>query len=310
MRQRIPTLLVLILIIAIIGLGLFIYFMNRTNNQKKIIEMNPQELLVANITDNSASVIWHTDKPVIGKVKINDNSINDERDINTAPQERVSHFVTISNLAPQTDYQFHIEMNGLTYPDQPIKFKTISTELNERSLQEQTYPPIRGTLLTQNQVPIEEGIIVLKLPNAIPKASYITTNGNYVLPLTKIITSDLSDIVRITDKLPATLEARKGQLASLIQLTLPVANQLAPVTLGKNENLIEFLSQPISTPLPLNFQQAELSFDLNNDGKVNTLDSSLITDLVQRRQFNQKADFNGDKTIDQKDLDLIKDQLQ
>jgi hypothetical protein len=310
MRQRIPTLLVLILIIAIIGLGLFIYFLNQTNNQKKIIEINPQELLVANITDNSASIIWHTDKPVVGKVQINNRSINDERDTDTSPKERVSHFITINSLLPQTDYQFQIEMNGLIYPDQPIKFKTISTELSERSIQEQTYPPIRGTILTQNQAPLEEGIIVLKLPNAIPKASFITINGNYVLPLTKIISNDLSDLVRITEKLPVTLEARKGQLASLIQLTLPVANQLVPVTLGKNENLIEFLSQPISTPLPLNFQQTELSFDLNNDGKVNTLDSSLITDLVQRRQFNQKADFNGDKNIDQKDLDLIKAQLQ
>ncbi len=310
MRQRIPTLLVLILIIAIIGLGLFIYFLNQTNNQKKIIEINPQELLVANITDNSASIIWHTDKPVVGKVQINNRSINDERDTDTSPKERVSHFITINSLLPQTDYQFQIEMNGLIYPDQPIKFKTISTELSERSIQEQTYPPIRGTILTQNQAPLEEGIIVLKLPNAIPKASFITINGNYVLPLTKIISNDLSDLVRITEKLPVTLEARKGQLASLIQLTLPVANQLVPVTLGKNENLIEFLSQPISTPLPLNFQQTELSFDLNNDGKVNTLDSSLITDLVQRRQFNQKADFNGDKTIDQKDLDLIKAQLE
>ncbi len=310
MRQKIPTLLALILIVAVIGLGFFFLFINNKNKNNQLKIVNPQELLVSNITDTTATIIWHTEIPIVGKVRINNLVQPDDRDLNKQKTKRQTHFVTVSNLNPDTNYQFQIEMDGLLYPDNPVQFKTISTALNERAQNEQNYSPIRGTILNQQQEPVDEALVVIKLPNAIPKATFVTTAGNFILPLTKLITNDLTDTVKINDK-PATIEARKSTRASLIQISLPLKNQsLAPITLGKNENMIDFLSQPTGTPQPLEFQQQTVGFDLNNDGKINTLDSSLITDPIARQQFNQAADFNNDKIIDEKDLDLIKDELE
>lgn len=311
MKQRIPTLLVLVLIIAIISLGFFIFFVNKNNHNNQLKVINPQELLVANITDVTASVIWQTEVPIVGKVKMSNTIYPDDRDTNGQETKRHTHFVTISNLTPNTSFQFQIEMNGLQYPEKAITFKTLSSELNERSLKEQSYSPIRGTILSQNQSPIDEAVIVIKLPNTIPKATFVTTQGNFILPLTRLVTNDLTDTVKLSDKQPATIEARKNGVASLVQLSIPIKNQiLTPITLGKNENMIDFLSQPTKSPEPLEYQQQALRFDLNNDGKINTLDSSLITDLITRQQFNQTADFNNDKRIDDKDLELIKSALE
>jgi len=311
MKQRIPTLLVLVLFIAIISLGYFIVFVNKNNRNNQLKTINPQELIIANITDSSASIVWQTEVPIIGKVAINNTIYPDDRDANGQETKRHTHFVTISNLTPDTNFQFQIEMDNLKYPENPITFKTLSSVLNERALKEQNYSPIRGTILNQNQSPVDEAVVVIKLPNAIPKATFVTTLGNFILPLTRLVTNDLTDTIKITDKQPATIEARKNGLASLVQLSIPIKNQnLAPITLGKNENMIDFLSQPAKTPEPLEFQQQAQRFDLNNDGKINTLDSSLITDLIKRQQYNQSADFNNDKLIDDKDLELIKSALQ
>lgn len=165
--------------------------------------------------------------------------------------------------------------------------------------------------ILKKQQPVDEAIVVLKFPNAVPKATFVTSDGNFVLPLTRLINTDLTDTIKLTEKQPTILEARKGMLVSLVQISIPLKDQiLNPITLGKNENMIDFLSQPAGTPQPLEFQSQKMSFDLNNDGKINTLDSSLISDLITRKQYNPAADFNNDQTIDNKDLDLIKDKLE
>lgn len=309
MKQKIPTLLALIVLIAIIGLSIFFFLFKKNNELQTINTINPQEITIANLADTSVSVIWQTEAPSKGRVILNNTKYDDDR--KAQDFERKTHYVTISNLTPNTNYEFQLEINGLIYPENPLKFKTISHELSEKATNEQTYQPIRGTINTEKQQPVDEAIVVLKFPNAVPKATFVTSDGNFVLPLTRLINTDLTDTIKLTEKQPTILEARKGMLVSLVQISIPLKDQiLNPITLGKNENMIDFLSQPAGTPQPLEFQSQKMSFDLNNDGKINTLDSSLISDLITRKQYNPAADFNNDQTIDNKDLDLIKDKLE
>ncbi len=53
------------------------------------------------------------------------------------------------------------------------------------------------------------------------------------------------------------------------------------------------------------------TFDLNNDGKTNSLDLAIITRNAGKKTSTlqdeniKKADLNGDGTIDKKDADLL-----
>ncbi len=311
MRKRIPTLLALTLLISLIAFGAFLSFYNQKqqNNQKSIL--SPKYLTTANLSDTSISVTWQTSTPTISKLQINNQTLTDDRDDPQKPTQRLTHFFTVTGLTPNTDYQFQIQNNDVSFSETAYQFKTLSTDLAEKSLNSPGTPPIRGTILNDKLEPADEAIIILNLKDASPKATFITTAGNFILPLTKLTNAQHTDSLTIPDKSPATLEIRKNELVSLVQLTIPVKDLSLPaITLGKNDNIIDFLAQPPKSPQPLEFQIKDLAYDLNNDGKVNTLDSSLVNDLINQKKFNPAADFNNDRSINAADLDIIIKQIK
>ncbi len=311
MRKRIPTFLALVLLMALVGFGLFINFYQKRQNDLQKSILSPQRVMTANLTDISASVIWQTSTPAVGSVILNNSVTVDDRDDPLNPSPRLTHFVTLTGLTPDTAYQYQIKNDSFIAANSDLQFKTVPENVAEKQLSQTSLVPIRGAVLNERQEPVDEGIIVINYTNLSPKATFITTAGNFILPLTKLLNSSHSDVVQIGDNTPATLEIRRGEVVSLVQINLPVKDQiLPPITLGKNENLTQFLALPPAGTQPLEFQAKSHNFDLNNDGKINTLDSSLISDFINRRQYNPLADFNNDKVIDDADMEIIKGELK
>lgn len=310
MRKRIPTLLALTLLIASIAFGIFLFNVQRSKNESEKNTFQPQNISVANITSTSATIIWHTNTPTVGKVHINNTTHFDDRDDPQKPTVGHTHFVTVENLQPGTEYKAEIENNSIIYSEEPVLITTINAEIAEKATLNPELSPIRGTVLSSAQQPAQEAIIILNLKDASPKATYVTTAGNYILPTTKLINSSLTDTLQLPNQQPATLEVRSGNRISFAQITLPIKEHTLPsITLGKNENFTAFLSQPAPTPVALEFRQKPQNYDLNNDGRVNTLDSSLLSDFIARQEFNETVDFNTDNKIDDQDLELIKQNL-
>jgi hypothetical protein len=313
MRKRIPTLLALTLLIASIAFGIFIFNVHNKNDEQLKNTSKPQDITIANITENSATLIWHTSTPVIGLVRLsNGQQYTDDRDNPAYLASRLTHYVTIPNLQPNTTYQAEIENNKFIYADQKVTLTTLNSDVSEKAAFSPGLHPVRGTVLHTALEPANEAIIVLNLKDTSPKATFVTTAGNYILPTTKLVNSTLTDTVQLPPSpQPATLEIRSGNRVSFAQITLPIKDHILPaITLGKNENFTAFLSQPAPTPIALEFRPKTQNYDLNNDGKVNTLDTSLISDLIARNEFNNTADFNTDNTINDADLELIKQNLE
>ena len=312
MRKRIPTLLALTLLIASVIFGAFLFYIQQNRNQIQKTAFQPQNILATNITSTSATIIWHTTTPVIGVAKVtNKTAFSDDRDLQKQPTPRYSHSVTLQNLEPNTTYTAEIENNGFTFSDKGLTFTTISQEINEKASLNPGSSPIRGTILTSSQTPVTDAIVVLNMKEASPKSTFVTATGNYVLPTTKLINASLTDTIALSASQQATLEIRSGNNISFAQISLPIKNHTLPaITLGRNENFTAFLSQPAPTPIALEFKQTPQNYDLNNDGKINTLDSSLLSDLIAKNQFVESADFNNDRSINEKDLDFIKQNLQ
>ena len=311
MRQKIPTLLAMIVLIALIGFGIFLQIVRKNQTDSQKLSLTPKYQQVANLTHTSATVIWQTDFPTVGSVKINNQIAIDDRDTSETTTPRTSHFVTVNDLSPNTNYEYQILNSDFSFEDQAYQLTTNAAEVAEKQLNTPASPAIRGSLINVKNEPETEAIIVLNAKDLAPKATYLTIAGNFVLPLSKLSNAAGTDIAIIQGNLPATLEIRKGEVVSFVQITIPLKDRALPaLTLGKNDNLTALLQQPQPAITPLEFIAKKPVFDLNNDGKINTLDSSLINDLITKKQFNPIADFNNDKVIDNGDLILIKAEIR
>lgn len=306
---KIPTLLGLSLLITalILGVGLFYYQQHLLNSQKS--QFTPKSIQVLNLNDSQATIVWDTNNSVTEQIVYGTSKLDqtqpDNRDLAQSSPHQV-HFVTLRDLTPQTTYKFQITSGPFRFPDKPMSFTTPKV-LDQSSGNR----PLRGSVLNVNLNPIDEALVFLKIDGAADMATFTSTAGNFILPLKELRTQDLSDIFTIKPNTSAQLIIKKGDTQSTVDLDLPLNDNqlLPPLTLGQNINLKNLIAPP--TPVQdLSTLPVASKFDLNNDGKINTLDLAIINQnkgkkVAQADENVQKADVNEDGTIDQKDANLL-----
>lgn len=308
--MKIPTLLGLALLLTAITLGVMISLYQQNLNRENKPQFAPKQIKVLNISDTSVSIVWQTDLKTEGEI-VYDTSQNlkhiesDNRDKDEIKQHLI-HFVTLRDLKPDTKYFYKIKSESFLFPDQSLDFKTAKTipDQQDNSLNK----PVQGTVLNTNLNPVDEALVFLKIEDASDLATFTSTAGNFIIPVTDLRTKDLSNFYPITQKIPATLQIIRGDLSSNVDITLPLDQILPPLTLGQNINLKDYIASESARVRKLKeLQSPEIvnKFDLNGDGKVNSLDLASVIDLYNSKQKDKKADFNQDGAVDQKDIDII-----
>lgn len=303
--MKIPTLLALPLLLIAISLAVFIYYKDQGAALVGDNTPPPFGIEAVNITDKEAGVIWQSRNPAVGLVSYGDSNTlgqgqNDDRD-NPTPQPHITHFVTIKGLTPDTTYYFKVRNGARFYPDNALTFKTGKT------ITPADNQPIFGVILNSQSSPVDEAIIKLKVDGASTLATLTTTAGNFILPLVGLRTTNLSAPFPITDKIPATLEVSRGDTRSTVKISLPSSESALPkIILGKDSDFSSIVASSAARKTnPL---------DLNSDGKVNSLDLSILLSNIGRKPsdplYNKNADLNHDGKVDQKDIDLLKQSLQ
>lgn len=313
--MKIPTLLGLALLITAITLGVMLYLNQDNQKQQTIPLYNPQKIQVVNISDTQLSIVWQTSNQVPGQIiygqSYNLNNLqNDNRD-KTEVKQHLVHFVTLKNLKPDTKYYYQIKSGPFTYPDKYLDFKT-AKKLNETK-DPSLNKPIQGTILNTNLNPVDEALVFLKIEDAQDIATFTSTAGNFIIPLTDLRTTSLETLYKITDKQSAQLLITRAEISSLVDITLPLQTTvLPPLTLGQNINLKNYTGNQVNkTKKQTDLETPEqiAKFDQNKDGKVNSLDQAKVTDLYNSNQFDKKADFNLDSRVDQQDIEIISQAL-
>jgi hypothetical protein len=305
---KIPTLLGLSLLITALILGIFIFFYRQNLLHQQRTLYAPKELNVTNLFAEQVTITWWSDTPTTGQVAYGTNvSLNDIQNDNRDLQEIKTHhvhFVTLRNLKPDTTYKYQIIANGIRFPEKPLTFKTAIAL--ENSTQNR---PLRGSVLNVNLNPIDEALLTIKIDGAADMSTFASTAGNFIFPLKELRTTDLTAPFAIESTTPATLIIKKGSLESQVKLNLPLneSDLLPPLTIGQNIDLSSILTQ--MTEPPQTSQSA--NYDLNGDGKTNSLDLAIITQNNGKKVTDiqddsiKKADLNKDETIDKKDSDLL-----
>jgi len=255
--------------------------------------LTPQDITFTNITEDSVVVSWQTQTPAVsfisfGQENSEEQTNLDDRDTNT-PKPHLTHYTTLKNLLPQTNYQFKIT-SGKKLTD-ILKFKTAQPPASQTG-----FTPVIGSVL-DGDTTLSDGIAYLSISGANTQSSLIKLKGNFLIPISQIRKEDLSDIFPLTEDMIAklTIISDKGRATALFKLR-PSSKPLPPLILGQD---VDF------TP-----SAEELSsYDLNSDGKINAADNAIVLQNFGKNPKNPRADLNKDGKVDQKDLSLMAKQI-
>lgn len=305
--MKIPTLIGIALIVALIG-SLGLWFYSRETPVEDKIEV--LDLQTANISGDTATIVWQTNSPAIGEVLFAETenlsqTAPDNRD-SKSPLSRITHFVTIKNIKPDTKYFYKIKNNNSITPEKALGFKTSNLKPSE-DLDFSFLKPIKGTILNTNLNPIDESLIFLEIPGAQPLASFSSTAGNFILPLKLVLSKDETKIFNIPQDTQATISVKKGKLESRVKIVISDSTvNLPPIAIGNNLDLSNYVHAPITA---ISFgKESPVSLDFNSDGIINSLDLAILrgkagTNSLLNIQERQKFDTNSDGIVDQKDVD-------
>ncbi|MBI2040158.1 fibronectin type III domain-containing protein [Candidatus Microgenomates bacterium] len=318
-KFKIPTLLGLGIIIAGTVAGVYLVAKEEaifsTQASPQIVPKK-DDVIFTNIEDQSVVVSWQTSQAApsfitFGLTSPNEQAVLDDRDSNPAPdgagpKARPTHYVTLKNLQPQTRYVLKI-VSG-KHKSETFQFNTAKSATSLVNLN-----PVIGTVL-DGEIPLDDGIVYLTISGTSPQSALVKTGGNFLIPLSKINKSDLSGTYQPNGEEigKLTVVSDKGEASAIFKLTIS-GQILPPLKLGQNLDLTE----PV-TAEDLN------KFDLNNDGQINANDHAIVLknfgplrppsreagSEASKNPQEKRADINSDGVVDQKDLDLIAQEIE
>lgn len=291
-KFKIPTILGLGIIFLGISSGAYLVLKDQIFLSQAAPNATAQNITFSNITDTSAVVSWQTGSEASSFVTFGQNNpseqtVLDDRDANPTPHS--SHYVTLKNLLPKTKYQLKIISGRNT--SEILQFETSSPSSNQTG-----FGPIIGSVLQNENTPLDEGIAYLSITDAAMQSALIKAGGNFLIPLSSY---------NLTEGTTGKITIVSGKDSASMLLTIKANSApLPPIKLGQNIDL----TTPEETPQPTRDDLDK--YDLNEDGKINAADNAIILQNFGKNPKDKKADLNQDGKINQKDLDLMAQQIK
>lgn len=243
---RIPTLLGLFVLIAGISAGVYLTAQNQSLNSKAASESLPKNITVTNITDQGATISWQTDSSVSGFVTFGTGSTSDQTALDDRDQDnpvpKITHHVSLSNLTPETNYQFKVFSGKLA--SNPASFTTAKLS-SPNGLK-----PITGSVLEGDKT-ISGGVIFLEIPGALTQSAAIKNLGNFILPLSQIRKKDFSSVLipELGTKAKLTVYSQNLRVGTATFILDDSGKPLPPLKLGQDLSFTESsLGVPTSKP--------------------------------------------------------------
>src|SRR3989344_2646503 len=181
--RRIPTLLALTLLALALGFGIFLdYKQDKLNDEIRNV-YTPKRLSLTNISDTKTTITWQSDTQTTGEILYGLTSDLDQKEPDARDQKnlspRLSHFVELTNLSPNTTYYYKVKSQNELYPLKTLTFKT-GPSLTQIDLSNK---PIRGSLVDSFLNPLDDALVFLEIDGASRLATFTNSSGNFILPL-------------------------------------------------------------------------------------------------------------------------------
>lgn len=235
-KNKIPTLLAIA--ILVMGLVVGVVLVNRVQSFRlgANAPITPKDVRISNMTDESFTVSWITDKETFGFIKWGEKDKQLEKIAFGAIQNpsRI-HYLTVSNLKPEKSYFFVINSDDTQFDNNGIPWQIeTGPPLNK-------YPPskvISGTILTKYGLPAKNALVYVNVAGSAPLSTTTGDDGTFLLPISHARTAHMDSYIQIND-LTSLIEIyiQGGPLGIASAQTYPVsAKPLAPIRLGRFHN--------------------------------------------------------------------------
>lgn len=249
MQKKIPTLLGLILIVALIG-GLSVV-VNFTQNSpiKAFKTLEPRDIRVSNITSSSFTVTWVTNEPATGMVKLNENLFSskicfDDRDIQGKIRNYYTHSTTCKQVKPSTQYVFQIISNGKTYSNKSGVYAVYTAPTVNQVLS--GLEPAFGMVLNQDNSPSIGALIYVTLENGQTLSGLTNETGSWLIPINVVRSEDLTRYITLTGERLTEYVTVKNQVDEATAITDSLNDSPVPtMVIGK---IYDFRKQQAKKP--------------------------------------------------------------
>jgi hypothetical protein len=194
-RSTIPTILGILILLAGVFTG--VLFLRNTQVFKIGADASttPKDIRVSNITDNSVTISWTTDKKTTGFLTWGNSQNNtgkvENEDSNN--QKYFSHNISLTGLTANTNYFYKINSDGTTFDNGgiPWQFTTGTTlGINKNSIL------LSGNVISATGVPEVKSLVYASVGGYL-LSTQTSETGNFVFQLGSTRTPDLKNYAQI-----------------------------------------------------------------------------------------------------------------
>lgn len=243
-ERRMPTVFALVFLLA--GLAVTTYLIQRQVSNQGHASPNeqPQNVQIVNITENAFTVTFTTLDPTVAAASITSNgntNVTFENQKSNIP--RLSHFIVVNGLSPNTEYSFTILSNGTAYTENGKSYlvKTAAQAAGQPG------SSITGTILLPDGNPATDALVIMQVPQGALAGAITDSNGEYTI-LGNFIRSLTHDqyMVLQNDTL-LTLTVNQGTYASKVSATYTPSSDIPTITLSNDYSFIQSATEEVST---------------------------------------------------------------
>lgn len=259
-QRRIPTILALLLLVLGIGGVVSLVQWGPTFFGQEARGNTPKEVHISNVTDSSVTISWLTDGAVDGRVEYGDDSNkkikDDDRQVERSEVRLQTHYVTIRDLAPLTNYSFRIISGGKKF-DQDGKPFTLVTGATIVSLPTQSEPAY-GKVIGEDNQPAAGAMVYLTIGDSSLLSTLVKPSGEWLIPITTARTADGRSLYKVKPGEQAALTIRSaGGKLTAVTTDVNHYTPLPPITIGnqydflakrKEETVSQNWEEPVVTP--------------------------------------------------------------
>lgn len=253
--KQLPTILGFLIVLAGVAAGAFFIKEGTSRFLRASPEIIPKQIKITNIGPERFNVSWVTDIATVGLIKYGlDQDLTftsqDDRDKASGNSSKFfTHYVTVENLKPQTNYFFTILSDNKTFDNNGQVYQVTTANQIQGLAPEND---VAYGIITKADNSVAEGAIVyLSLSNTSPQSSLTTSSGNWVIPLSSSLAIGLNEYASYDRE--ASIEeifVQAGQLGTATAMaTTRNDSPMANIVLGQTFDFRASL-QPTSPPLP------------------------------------------------------------
>jgi hypothetical protein len=194
-KATIPTFLGLVVLIVGVVAGVFFLRNSQIFKIGASADAAPKDIRVGNVTDNSATISWTTDKQTSGTLNWGTSEGNTGKAENEdqSGQKYFNHSINLSGLVPNTNYFYKINSDGTIFDNGGIAWKLTTgpaLAISNNSVL------LSGSVINASGSPEKKALVYANINNYV-LTTITSDTGNFVFQLGSVRTPDLANYAQV-----------------------------------------------------------------------------------------------------------------